>query len=192
MSSFCEVHMTVNSWGNRLESIKAFRLTKSPLVVALGLFALGQWTLGRRIGGHTIFTPQSKQIRADFSAFHRALAAQIRDSCASGAIHSIFFEDSDIALPYLVNGAIPQRGCAIVRETLVTPTDPSETLRCSSLFIWELYPSAWSAQPFPPKLGSLKESISPVTHWSSRDGVYSFTSYRKTDCSASHPHPPEA
>lgn len=175
MSSLCEVHMP-----------------KSLLAVALGLFALGQWTLGRRIGGHTIFTHQSAQIRADFSAFHRALAAHIRDSCASGEIHSIFFEDSDIALPYLVNGAIPQKGCAIVRETLITPTDTSKTLRCSSLFIWELYPSAWAAQPFPPKLGQLKESISPVSYWSSRDGVYSFTSYRKTGCSASRPHPPEA
>jgi hypothetical protein len=181
--------MAVNSWGNRFKSVKAFRLTQGVLVAALSLFALGQWTLGRRIAGHTIFTPERAQLLADFSAFRSALAARIRDSCASDEIQSIFFEDSDIAVPYLVNEAIPQSGCAVMRETVITPTNPSETLRCSSLFIWEVYPSAWAAQPFPPRLGPLAKSISPVAYWSSRDGMYSFTSYRKTGCSASHPNP---
>jgi len=173
----------------------ARRVWQGCLAGAVCLFALGQWTLGRRIGGHTIFTPQREEIRTDFAVFRNALAAQIRNSCASGNVQSIYFEDSDIAVPYLVSGAIPQRGCTVVRETVITPTDPSKTLRCSSLFIWEVYPSAWAAQPFPPQLGSLAKSISPVAHWSSPDGMYSFTAYEETGCPAPHPsvsHPSEA
>ncbi|MBB6146288.1 hypothetical protein HNQ77_004260 [Silvibacterium bohemicum] len=163
--------------GYRRGRIKSY---SAALIVA---FILAQWTAGRRIGASTIFDGQHVQVAHSIMLFQTALETELSGDCSSGVIRKIYFDDLDVALPYIVNAGFWNTRCQPVRPTPVTPLNVDETAQCSSLIVKEQHLSSWLPGVVGAELGPVATRVSILRRWSSPDRKFGFTVYRKRGCS---------
>ena len=156
-----------------------FKIYSVPLIVA---FILAQWTAGRRIGASTIFDGQHAQVVHSIMLFQTALETELSRDCSSGNIRKVYFDDLDVALPYIVNAGFWNTRCQPVRPTPVTPLNVDEMAQCSSLIVKEQHLSSWLPGVAGAELGPVATRVSMLRRWTSPDRKFGFAVYRKRDC----------
>jgi len=114
--------------------------------------------------------------RADFADMVDELSKATQKVCSADPLSKLLFDDGDSASPYLKISGDRLAGCAMVRETNVTPFSKAEIDDCNVVFVREHTP--------PDKIG-LQPSDGRHTRpwieterWLSSDGQFGFALYR--------------
>ena len=163
-------------------SINSGRL-KLALCLLMLLYFPVQWIIGRSPGSTSIFTTQHQELNEQFSSMKAALSQQIISQCKqSAAVHNIFFADSDVVSPYLINDLNALPNCKLYRETDITPIPLSRELTCSSLIVDESLPDAWNRVHHWQDLGALEGKLTTESMWESKSGLFGFKLLRNIEC----------
>lgn len=113
------------------------------LIASLAILYCGiEWVGAHSIDGNTICSASHIQDRAEFHQMVRNLAQALTSHCAAAKSRLVLFDDSEIALPYLLNGQSSNQlgSCELVRETRVTPFDSRTLHSCAVLLVQEIHP----------------------------------------------------
>ena len=95
-------------------------LTGAPYVTATLYFVI-QWKFASRIGPNKIFSTSRKTDQVDFAVMIDRMSNAARRACNGGDLNTLVFNDSEMALPYIETKGDRLSGCAVIRETSVTP-----------------------------------------------------------------------
>ncbi len=131
--------------GAILPSMKALARESWPaiLIASLAILYCGiEWVGAHSIGGNTICSATRIQDRADFHQLVRNLAQALTSRCAAAKSRLVVFDDSEVALPYLLNGQSSNQfgSCELIRATRVTPVDSHTLHSCAVLLVEEIHP----------------------------------------------------
>jgi hypothetical protein len=141
-----------------------------------------QWIIGRSPGSTSIFTSQHRELKEQFLSMSATLSNELISQCKQHTVRTIFFADSDVVSPYLINNLAALPDCKLYRETDITPISPGLKLTCSSLVVNESLPDAWNRVHHWQDLGALGGRVSTVSSWESRDSIFGFKLMRNADC----------
>jgi hypothetical protein len=136
-----------------------------------------QWKRASAMGGTRIFSSSRQTDRANFAAMVTGISQATEEACRSGGVHSVFFDDHDVVVPYLELDRSVTNGCHIIRETVVTPFSKAELQGCDVEVIRESSPyrrdtelAVTDGLDLPP--------WSRTIRWFSSDGRFGFAAYR--------------
>jgi len=113
------------------------------LIASLAILYCGmEWAAAHSIGGNTIDSAFRFQDRADFHQLVRNLAAALTSECASAKPRLILFDDSEVAVPYLLSGRSSNQlgSCTLIRATRATPFDAHTLSGCAVVLVEEIHP----------------------------------------------------
>jgi hypothetical protein len=159
------------------------------LITTVCIFGILQWTVGRRVVTQSIFDHRHDAILHSFEEFRAALQAEVLRQCASSNIRHIYFDDLDVGLPYVVNAALANPSCQLIRSTPVTPIALKERARCSAITIRERHITAWASGIAQSDLGEAASMITLLREWTSGDGDFGFDVYRGRACADTPENP---
>lgn len=152
------------------------------IICTVCLLGVVQWTVGRRFLTSSIFDTRHDTLSHNFVQFRSALQTEVLRQCASGRIRHIYFDDLEVGLPYIVNSALGNPSCQLVRTTPVTPLPSDARSSCSSVTIMEKHISWWVPGVVQSDLGASASQVSLISKWESEDGSYGFDVYRGHAC----------
>jgi len=113
------------------------------LIASLALLYCGmEWAAAHSIGGSTIDSATRLQDRADFHQLVRNLTESLASQCAAAEPRLVLFDDSEVALPYLLSDRSSNQigSCTLIRATRVTPFDAHTLNGCAVLLVVEIHP----------------------------------------------------
>lgn len=113
------------------------------LIASLAFLYCGiEWAAAHSIGGNTIDSAARFHDRADFHLLVRNLAETLTSQCAAAQPRLVLFDDSEVALPYLLSGRSSNQlgSCTLIRATRVTPFDAHTLNSCAVLLVEEIHP----------------------------------------------------
>jgi hypothetical protein len=162
--------------------------SRTVLTLSLGaiclLYSAIQWAPRGSGSPNRIFSPKRVASRSYFLEMVSRVSAVETAFCDSKESHVVFYDDSDVVVPYLEDAS---RHCARIRSTVVTPLSPAQLSRCDALAIRELHPTGIPVTREealgPP--GDTNSQWVQVANWLSDDGEFGFAAYRHR-CDAAH------
>ena len=152
------------------------------LIAMVCLYAVVQWTVGRRILTSSVFDHRHTVLVHSFEQFRSALQSEVLQQCASGKIRHIYFDDLEVGVPYVVNATLSNPSCELVRSTPVTPLATRDRVSCSAVTIVERHLSWWLPGVMHADLGAAAPGVSLMNKWNSDDGNYGFDVYQGHVC----------
>jgi hypothetical protein len=158
------------------------RWTLRVLCLLVLLYIPVEWIVGRSPGSTSIFSSQHRDLERQFLAMDSALRQQLIFQCREHGVRDIFFADSDVISPYLVNEVEATPGCKLYRETDVTPIAPARKLTCSAEIVDESLPDAWNRVHHWQDLGLLEDKVVSVSTWESDGKQFGFQLLRARGC----------
>jgi hypothetical protein len=171
-----------NKRSSRVTALVPHNVLRVFLIGAVCLYSALQWTAGNTIGNSKIFDPKHAEYLENFALFKAALRNELFRECSAEGIHRINFDHLDMGLPFIVNDVTQNPTCLPMRETPVTPFNTLEMTQCSATIVKEAHVSWWIPGIVKAALGPIENSVSKEKSWSSPDGAFGFTVYRKTGC----------
>jgi hypothetical protein len=158
------------------------RWTLRILCLLVLLYIPVEWIVGRSPGSTSIFSSQHRDLKRQFLAMDSALRQQLISECKEHGVHDIFFADSDVISPYLVNEVEATQGCTLYRETDVTPIESARKRTCSAEVVDESLPDAWNPVHHWQDLGPLEDKLMSVSTWESDSKQFGFQLLRTRGC----------
>jgi hypothetical protein len=156
-------------------------LTRLLYVTAILYFVI-QWKFASRIGPNKIFSTSRKTDQVDFAVMIDRMSNAARRACNGGDLNTLVFNDSEMALPYIETKGDRLSGCAVIRETSVTPFSRTEIDNCNVIYLREYGPTytdrnAEAALRTDDAMHTTRPWIL-MDRWVSNDGRFGFALYR--------------
>jgi hypothetical protein len=167
---------TTDSVGDRSKWLK------TGLILAVLVCIPVEWAGEHKIYTQKIFNPQHSELTENFKIFTAALGSEVLRECASGQIRRVYFDDLDVAFPYILNTADGNSECQPVRELPITLISPEEAAQCSATIVQEAHLGWWGPGVLLTKLVPAAAPVSLIKRWRSPDGNFGFDVYRRTGC----------